>query len=261
MIVLKDKKDIRHCPASFLEDYEWESHGQYDSLNFVNPDVKVLSVQFTKVGEKTYKAFPNLEWIIIRQHGFNNINIEECIQRAIGVVTTKPFAQSTADWINSHIEETDNVALIGCGSIGSKVKANNIHSFPRRSDFENIEDFNTLVVTVQPEGNNKLIGNNILSKFKGKLISVSRSTVIDNTALYENIDNITHAYVDTLDSHLRESLLETGKVTYTRHTAFEYRFSYENNTKYFDDLNNTIMDCLNDTVDDYIIPRTKRVTF
>ena len=66
MIVLKDKKDIRHCPASFLEDYEWESHGQYDSLNFVNPDVKVLSVQFTKVGEKTYKAFPNLEWIIIR---------------------------------------------------------------------------------------------------------------------------------------------------------------------------------------------------
>jgi len=261
MIVLKDKKDIRHCPASFLEDYEWESHGQYDSLDFVNPDVKVLSVQFTKVGEKTYKAFPNLEWIIIRQHGFNNVNIEQCIKRGIGVVTTKPFAQSTADWINSHIEETDNVALIGCGSIGSKVKANNIHSFPRRSDFENIEDFNTLVVTVQPEGNNKLIGHNILSKFKGKLISVSRSTVIDNTALYENIDNITHAYVDTLDSHLRESLLETGKITYTRHTAFEYRFSYENNTKYFDDLNDTIMDCLNDTVDNPTLRRTLRITF
>ena len=95
MIVLKDKKDIRHCPASFLKDHEWESHGQYDSLQFVNPDVKVLSVQFTKVGEKTYKAFPNLEWIIIRQHGFNNINIEECEQRGIGVVTTKPFAQSS----------------------------------------------------------------------------------------------------------------------------------------------------------------------
>ena len=60
---------------------------------------------------------------------------------------------------------------------------------------------------------------------------------------------------------MRESLLETGKVTYTKHTAFEYGFSYENNTKYFDDLNDTIMNCLNDTVDDYIIPRTKRVTF
>ena len=37
-------------------------------------------------------------------------------------------------------------------------------------------------------------------------------------------------------SHLREYLIETGKVTYTKHTAFEYGFSYENNTKYFDDL-------------------------
>ena len=85
--------------------------------------------------------------------------------------------------------------------------------------------------------------------------------MIDNTALYENIDNITHAYVDTLDSHLRESLLATGKVTYTKHTAFEYGFSYENNTKYFDDLNNTIMNCLNDTVDNPTLKRTTRVTF
>jgi phosphoglycerate dehydrogenase-like enzyme len=261
MIVLKDKKDIRHCPALFLKDYEWESHGQYDSLDFVNPDVKVLSVQFTKVGEKTYKAFPNLEWIIVRQHGFNNVNIEKCIQRGIGVVTTKPFAQSTADWINSHIEEADNVALIGCGSIGSKVKANNIHSFQRRSDFENIEDFNTLVVTVQPEGNDKLIGHNILSKFKGKLISVSRSTVIDNEALLKNIDNISHAYVDTLDENLREDLLATGKVTYTKHTAFSNGFSYENNDKYFSELEEHIMDCLSNTVSKPILSRQERVLF
>ena len=99
MIVLKDKKDIKFAPNNFLKDYEWELHGQYDSLQFVNKDVKVLSVQSTKVGEKTYKAFPNLEWIIIRQHGYDNINLNECEKRGIGVVTTKPFAQSTADWI------------------------------------------------------------------------------------------------------------------------------------------------------------------
>ena len=122
-------------------------------------------------------------------------------------------------------------------------------------------NFNTLVLTVPPEKNKHLINNNILSKFKGKLISVSRSTVIDNIALHENIDNITHAYVDTLDSHLRESLLETGKVTYTTNTTIEYGFSYENNTKYFDDLNNTIMNCLNDTVENPILKRTSRVTF
>ena len=261
MIVLKDKKDIKFAPTSFLKDYEWESHGQYDSLDFVNPDVKVLSVQFTKVGEKTYKAFPNLEWIIVRQHGFDNVNIAECEKRGIGVATTKPFAQSTADWINSFIEETDNVALIGYGSIGSKVKANNIHSFLRKSDYKNIGNFDTLVVTVPPRGNDKLIGEKILSNFKGKLISVSRSNVIDNISLYKYIDNITHAYVDTLDDHLRQYLIDTGKVTYTKHTAFEYNFSYENNTKYFDDLNNTIVECLNNNIDKPILSRSERVTF
>ena len=44
MIILKDKKDIKFAPEDFLQDYEWESHGQYDSLNFVNPKVTVLSV-------------------------------------------------------------------------------------------------------------------------------------------------------------------------------------------------------------------------
>ena len=261
MIVLKDKKDIKFASTSFLKDYEWESHGQYDSLDFVNPNVKVLSVQFTKVGEKTYKAFPNLEWIIVRQHGFDNVNIAECEKRGIGVVTTKPFAQSTADWINSFIEETDNVALMGYGSIGSKVKANNIYSFLRKSTYDSLKDFNTLVVTVPPRGNDKLIGENILSKFKGKLISVSRSTVIDNISLYKHIDNVTHAYVDTLDDHLREELLATDKVTYTKHTAFEYGFSYENNTKYFDDLYNVIVECLNNNVNNPILSRSERVTF
>ncbi len=261
MIVLKDKKDIKYAPASFLKDYEWESHGQYDSLDFVNPEVKVLSVQFTKVGEKTYKAFPNLEWIIIRQHGFDNVNLAECEKRSIGVVTTKPFAQSTADWINSFIEETDNVALIGYGSIGSKVKANNIHSFLRENTYSNLKDFDTLVVTVPPRGNDKLISEKILSNFKGKLISVSRSTVIDNEVLYKHINKISHAYVDTLDDHLRQELLDTGKVTYTKHTAFEYNFSYENNTTYSADLNNTIVECLNNNIDKPILPRNERVTF
>ena len=115
MIVLKDKKDIKFAPDNFLGNFKWESHGQYDSLDFVNTDVKVLSVQFTKVGDKTYKAFPNLEWIIVRQHGFDNVNIAECEKRGIGVITTKPFAQSTADCINSYITNNDKNALRGNG--------------------------------------------------------------------------------------------------------------------------------------------------
>ena len=259
MIVLKDKKDIKFAPDNFLDNFKWESHGQYDSLDFVNPDVKVLSVQFTKVGEKTYKAFPNLQWIIVRQHGYDNVNLSECEKRGIGVVTTKPFAQSTADWVNQYITDDDKVALIGNGSIGSKVKAD--VSIGKNVSFGSLNNYNTLVVTIPPENNKHYINDSILSVFKGKLISVSRSTVVDNKALLDNIDNITHAYVDTLDEYLREELLATGKVTYSKHTAFAYNFTYENNSEYFDNLQATIVDCLSNMVQEPVLSRQVRMTF
>ena len=262
MIVLKDKKDIKFAPKDFLDNYKWELHGQYDSLDFVNPDVKILSVQFTKVGEKTYKAFPNLEWIIVRQHGYDNINIDECEKRGIGVITTKPFAQSTANWINQYINPLyDKIALIGNGSIGSKVKSQNITTIGRNVSFGNLLNYNTLIVTIPPENNKHYINDSILSVFKGKLISVSRSSVIDNKALLDNIDNITHAYVDTLDEHLREELLATGKVSYSKHTAFAHGFSYENNQEYFSELEGYIIDCLSNTVINPLLPRSERITF
>ena len=268
MIVLKDKKDIKFAPNNFLKDYKWELHGQYDSLQFVNKDVKVLSVQSTKVGEKTYKAFPNLEWIIIRQHGYDNINLNECEKRGIGVVTTKPFAQSTADWINQYINDNDKIALLGNGAIGSKVKAHlgsiviDKNSSKDKKYWENYfwNEYDTLVVSVPPENNKHLINDNILSKFKGKLISVSRSTVIDNKALLDNIDNISHAYVDTLDEHLREELLATGKVTYSKHTAFAHNFTYENNIEYFNTLEKHIIDCLNNNCTNPVLNRSKIAT-
>tara|TARA_Y100000816_G_C25935709_1_gene488016 strand:- start:45 stop:824 length:780 start_codon:yes stop_codon:yes gene_type:complete len=259
MIVLKDKKDIKFAPENFLDNFKWESHGQYDSLDFVNPDVKVLSVQFTKVGEKTYKAFPNLQWIIVRQHGYDNVNLSECEKRGIGVVTTKPFAQSTADWVNQYITDDDKVALIGNGSIGSKVKAD--VSIGKNVSFGSLNNYNTLVVTIPPENNKHYINDSILSVFKGKLISVSRSTVVDNKALLDNIDNITHAYVDTLDEYLREELLATGKVTYSKHTAFAHNFTYENNSEYFENLQATIVDCLSNMVQEPVLSRQVRMTF
>jgi phosphoglycerate dehydrogenase-like enzyme len=133
--------------------------------------------------------------------------------------------------------------------------------FKRSDSIDNLSEFNTLVVAVQPEGNDNLINDSVLKNFKGKLISVSRSNVIDNYALHENINNISHAYVDTLDSNLREELLETKKVTYTKHTAFEYNFTYENNTQYFTNLQNTIDKCLDNNIDNAILSRGERVLF
>ena len=105
---------------------------------------------------------------------------------------------------------------------------------------------------------NNFVDEDILKNFKGKIISVSRANVIDNTALYNNLDNISHAYIDTLDSKYREELLESGKVTYTKHTAWSHNFSYENNQEYYSKLQIRI---LNPEAYKPVLPRTERVTF
>ena len=214
-VIVKDKKDIKYSPNEFLKDYTWESHGQYDSLQFVDKDTELLSVQFTKVGEKSYKAFPNLKWIVVRQHGFDNVNLSECESRGIGVITTKPFAKSTADWITDKIRDTDKVMFIGYGEMAKQVKTKPSFIVKRNTNkdeiFKQLSLHNCLVVSIPPENNKHYINNDILKHFKGKLISVSRADVIDNDALLDNIENITEAHIDTLDSKNREQLLETIK--------------------------------------------------
>ena len=268
-IIVKDKKDMQWRPEWFLQQNEWELHGQYDSLDFVDPDVEVLSIQFTKVGEKTYKAMPNLKWIVVRTHGFDNINLAECEKRGIGVLTTRPFTQSTADWITDKIDDKDRVLFVGYGAIAQKVKSSNAFIVNTKTSKEQlatlVEQTNCMVVSMTPEGNDNYIDDNILKNFKGKIISVSRANVINNTALLDNLDNISHAYIDTLDSKHREQLLESGKVTYTKHTAWSHNFSYEGNPYYYGDLHDTLLHCLHDNVKDLeikpVLNRIERVTF
>jgi len=268
-IIVKDKKDMQWRPEWFLQHSDWDLHGQYDSLNFVDPNIEVLSVQFTKVGEKTYKAMPNLKWIVVRTHGFDNINLAECEKRGIGVLTTKPFTQSTADWITDKIDEKDKVLFVGYGAIAQKVLSPNAFIVNTKTSKEQlvnfVEEANCMVVSMTPAGNDHYIDSDILKNFKGKIISVSRANVIDNDALLNNLDNISHAYIDTLDSKHRDELLESGKVTYTKHTAWSHNFSYETNPYYYGDLHDTLLHCLYDNVNELenkpILNRTERVTF
>jgi len=78
---------------------------------------------------------------------------------------------------------------------------------------------------------------------------------------YYQFSNNLHAYVDTLDESYREELLETGKVTYTKHTAFAHNFTYENNNSYFDELEGHIIDCLSNMVLNPVLARQVRMTF
>ena len=57
IVVVKDKKDIKFAPDTFLNECEWESHGQYDSLQFVNPNVKVFQYSLQKWVKRHTKHF------------------------------------------------------------------------------------------------------------------------------------------------------------------------------------------------------------
>ena len=124
-----------------------------------------------------------------------------------------------------------------------------------------VASLNLLVVSIPPEGNKHYINDDILKNFKGKLISVSRADVLDNDSLLRNIDNITEAHIDTLDSLNRDELLNTKKVFYYKHTAFEFNFSYEKDKYYFDHLENVIKDCIENDCKNYkpVLPRQEKV--
>jgi len=102
-----------------------------------------------------------------------------------------------------------------------------------------------------------------VKKPQGKLISVSRADVIDNDSLLRNIDNITEAHIDTLDSKNRDELLNTKKVFYYNHTAFSFNFSYEKDKYYFDHLENVIKDCIENDCKNYkpVLQRQEQVRF
>ena len=125
MIVFKDKKDIQYAPETFSQNVPYRLMGAYGSLDFVDRNIRVLSVQFSKVGKKTYDAFPNLEWIVARSHGIDNVNLDECEKRGIGIVNTNPYAESTARWIQQHLAGVGTVGFVGYGAIAKNVKVPN----------------------------------------------------------------------------------------------------------------------------------------
>ena len=273
MIVFKDKKDIQYAPETFSQNVPYRLMGAYGSLDFVDRNIRVLSVQFSKVGKKTYDAFPNLEWIVARSHGIDNVNLEECEKRGIGIVNTNPYAESTARWIQQHLAgdwriggsgiHFGTVGFVGYGAIAKNVKVPNKLVFNSKNTKEDLlklaVNANTLVITIpQTKETKGIIGEAVLSVFFGKIISVGRWDIIDNKALLKNIERITHAYIDTLGETNQQELLDTGKVTYSKHTAWSTGFSYDE--KYFHNLESIIKKCLNNTVDNPTLPRKKRRT-
>ena len=252
-VVLKDKKDMFRLVFrkghSFLDgvenwdevrdnDMEWEDYLIMGSQDEIVRDLKteVLSVKFSKIGQKTFDAYPNLKWIQCRAHGSDNINLELAEKYRVGVVCLDPDTYNTANWIGG-FKMGKEILILGAGRIGNAVPWNfvsNVTKITSRDLLPDMSKFDTLIVTSSPT-EKPIVNRELLKNFRGNIISISRPACIDNEALLEAVNDgrVTNAQMDMLDPKRRDELTATKKIKYYGHKAWESRGADQYDERYF----------------------------
>ena len=246
-VVLKDKKDMNELFQ--FEGYEnwdeitdngleWEDYKIMGSQDEIERDLEteVLSVKFSKIGQKTFDAYPNLKWIQCRAHGSDNINLELAESRRVGIVCLDPDTYNVANWIG-RFKMGKNILLLGAGKIGDAIPfvwESDVTKITSKSEIPDMKNFNTIVVSSSPT-DFPIVNKGVLENFRGNIISISRPACIDNEALLEAVNDgrVENAQMDMLDPKGRDELIETGNVTYHGHKAWEAYGLTQYNERYF----------------------------
>jgi|TARA_B100000282_G_scaffold50565_1_gene32046 lactate dehydrogenase-like 2-hydroxyacid dehydrogenase len=267
-VILKDKKDMNVLKT--MEDLwsteDYEIVGSQDEI-LRNLDVEILSVKFSKVGQKTFDAYPNLKWIVCRSHGYDNVNVDLAKKYNIGIVCTNPNTQEVADWILRKVLGK-NALVFGSGRIGKRFKEmyeynNNTCTLINSKtvfDFSITKEYDTIVICSSPT-DKPILTSELLKDFKGGIVSVSRPCCIDNQALLDaiNCGKIGYAAMDMLDPKLRKELEETKICKYYKHTAWGNDKIYDE--YYFKDLFKEIDMCLNYESNNVVVDRKVNILF
>ena len=247
-VVLKDKKDMNDLfqyDPYFKEwdeirdnKLEWEDYKIMGSQDEIERDLEteVLSVKFSKIGQKTFDAYPNLKWIQCRAHGSDNINLDLAENRRVGIVCLDPDTYNVANWIGRY-KMGKNILLLGAGKIGDAIPFNfesNVTKITSRDLIPDMNNFNTIVVSSSPT-DKPIVNKELLKDFHGNIISISRPVCIDNEALLEAVNDgrVENAQMDMLDPKGRDELIATKKVTYHGHKAWEAYGISQYNERYF----------------------------
>ena len=249
-IVLKDKKDMNdlfhfegfeNWDEITDQKLEWEDYKIMGSQDEIERDLEteVLSVKFSKIGQKTFDAYPNLKWIQCRAHGSDNINLELAENRRVGVVCLDPDTFNVAKWIDRW-KKGKNVLLLGAGRIGKAINTfdHNVTEVNSTTDYNTIypymESFDTIIVAASPT-DTPIVDSALLKKFHGNILSISRPACIDYEALLEAVNDgrVTNAQMDMLDPKGRDELIATKKVKYHGHKAWEAYGITQYDERYF----------------------------
>lgn len=265
-VLLKDKKDLNalRTREDIWSNEDYEIVGSQDEINR-DLQVEVLSVKFSKVGQKTFNAYPNLKWIICRSHGYDNIRADLAEKYNVGIVCTNPNTIEVAEWIK-HKVIGDKTLVLGGGRIGKKFcEIYNGETFVVTSkteyDYDIVKNYDTIVVASSPT-ENPILTKELLENFRGGIVSISRPSCIDNKALLDAINDgkILYAEMDMLDTTLRQELIDTNKCRYYKHTAWgNDKTAYSD--YYFENLFREIDLCLESKSENVVLKRTRNVLF
>ena len=120
-ILLKDKSDLVGVENYIPNAYILGAMEKSDHIP-VN-DIKVISTKFSKVGKTTLEKYPNLEWVVYRGHGTDHINLDLCRKHNVGVIPTKPSAEteSCARWMKDKLVDGKTL-IFGNGDISKKLQ-------------------------------------------------------------------------------------------------------------------------------------------
>ena len=219
----------------------WEDYKIMGSQDEIERDLEteVLSVKFSKIGQKTFDAYPNLKWIQCRAHGSDNINLELAENRRVGIACLDPDTFNVAKWIDRW-KKGPKVLLLGAGKIGKAINTfdYNVTEVNSTTDYNTLypymDTFDTIIVAASPT-DTPIVDRALLEKFSGNIISISRPACIDNEALLEAVNDgrITNAQMDMLDPKGRDELIATKKVTYHGHKAGEAYGITQYDERYF----------------------------
>tara|TARA_B100002019_G_scaffold265875_1_gene255737 strand:- start:3286 stop:4116 length:831 start_codon:yes stop_codon:yes gene_type:complete len=261
-ILLRDKSDLKGIEEFIPNVY---IQGAMEKSNHPVNDIKVISNKFTKIGKTILDKYPNLEWVVYRGHGTDGINLELCKQYGVGVVATNPNTEGCANWINDKLVD-GNTIIFGNGSISkrlqelmetyysvngleysvvnSSVKVHNINNH-----YKNVVSCVPLNDETEDMFNYELFKNVNDMNF----VSISRAKTHNNKDLLKLIaeKKLKSIFIDTLGTELRDELINTGKVTYTKHMSWDYLGHKNDHNK----LIEIIKSCLNNDVENPVLER------
>ena len=265
-VILKDKKDLNVLKTreNIWSNVDYEITGSQDEITR-NLDIEILSVKFSKIGQKTFDAYPNLKWIICRSHGYDNVRADLAEKYNVGIVCTNPSVVEVAEWIKKKVLG-DKVLVLGAGKIGKKfceLYSGETLMITSKSKYNSdiTKDYDTIVITSSPT-ETPLLTSDLLNNFKGGVVSVSRPCCIDNQALLDaiNDDKVLYAEMDMLDPTLRKELEDTGKCKYHKHTAWgDDKTAYSDS--YFANMFREVDLCLESKSENVVLSRTVNVFF